>query len=196
VEDVKDLDPALKLKLRKRISERFPDFKFIGAEERHVVSRGLIVTAKKYEEKQRYLQHLLDVAVPANSREIAAAVQLGDLRENAEYKAAKEKQDNLNSTVGKLKNEIERAQIFDPSTLNTSKVSFGTRVDLANLVTGEEESYSILGPWESDPSRSIISYLSPFGSELISHKEGDELNFTINEREYHYRVLRIVPAEF
>jgi len=195
VEDVKDLDPALKLKLRKKISERFPDFKFSGIEEKHVVSRGLIVTGKKYEEKQKYLQHLLDVEVPANSKEIAAAVQLGDLRENAEYKAAKEKQDNLNSTVGKLKNEIERAQIFDPSTLNTSKVSFGTKVSLKNEIDDADERYSILGPWESDPSKNVISYLSPFGAELIGHKEGDALTFTINEREYRYTIKQIEPAD-
>jgi transcription elongation factor GreA len=195
VEDVKDLDPSLKLKLRKGISERFPDFKFAGIEEKHVVSRGLIVTGKKYEEKQKYLQHLLEIEVPANSREIAAAVQLGDLRENAEYKAAKEKQDNLNSTVGKLKNEIERAQIFDPSTLNVSKVSFGTRVKLINKNEGTEERYSIMGPWESDPAKNVISYLSPFGSELIGHREGDELEFRINDRDYRYSLTQIEAVE-
>ncbi len=197
VDDVKDLDPAIKLKLRKKVTERFPDFHFYsGAEEKQVVSRGLMVTGKKYEEKQRLLQHILDVDVPANSKEIAYALSLGDLRENSEYKAAKEKQDILNSTVAKLKNEIERAQIIDRHNVNSTRVSFGTRVKLSNESSKSEEEYTIMGPWESDPAQSVISYLSPFGAELMNKKIGDSLAFTINERDYAYRVLDIKPIDF
>jgi transcription elongation factor GreA len=196
IEDVKDLDAAIKMKLRKKITDRFPDFKFVGAVERHIVSRGLLVTAKKYEEKQKLLAHLLEVEVPANSHEIAAAVQLGDLRENAEYKAAKEKQDNLNSTVGKIKNEIERAQIFHPNAVNAGRVSFGTDVRLRNAESGADERYIIMGPWESDPSQSIISYLSPFGAELMGHVEGDVVSFVINGKDYKYEVLKIAATDF
>jgi transcription elongation factor GreA len=173
VEDVKDLDPADKLKLRGIIQERDPEFKFAGGVEKKV-SRGLMVTAAKYEEKNKQLVHIMDVEVPANSKDIAYALSLGDLRENAEYKAAKEKQEILNSTVAKLKDEIERAQIFDISTVNTEKVSFGTRTTLVNQSTGEETEYTILGPWESDPENHIISYLSPFGSAILHKKAGEE----------------------
>jgi transcription elongation factor GreA len=197
VDDVKDLDPSIKLKLRKKVTERFPDFHFYsGTEEKQVVSRGLMVTGKKYEEKQKLLQHILDVEVPANSKEIAYALSLGDLRENAEYKAAKEKQDILNSTVAKLKNEIERAQIIDKHAVNSGRVSFGTRVRLNNENSNSEESFTIMGPWESDPAQSIISYLSPFGAELMNKKAGDKITFTINERDYSYKVLEIKPIDF
>jgi transcription elongation factor GreA len=188
---VKDLDPAIKMGLRKKITEKFNDFKFFGEEEKATVSRGLIVTAEKYEEKQKYLQHILDVEVPTNSKEIAYALSLGDLRENAEYKAAKEKQDILNSTVAKLKNEIERAQLFDKSSLSTGRVSFGTRVTLINQSTGNKEEYVIMGPWESDPDRNIISYLSPFGSKLVNRRVGESFEFIINERKYNYTVSGI-----
>ena len=195
VGDVKDLDPALKLSLRRKITEKWPEFKFGGEEEKQVVSRGLMVTAQKYEEKQRLLQEIQDVEVPANQKEIAFALSLGDLRENAEYKAAKEKQDELNAKVGKLKNEIERAQLFDKSSVTTGKVSFGTVVQLTNELSGEAESYTILGPWESDPANNVISYLSPLGKKLLNRKVGESLSFVINERKFQYKVERIEQAK-
>jgi transcription elongation factor GreA len=191
VSDVKDLDPAIKLSLRRKIMEKWPEFKFGGEEEKAVVSRGLMVTASKYEEKQRLLAEILDVEVPTNQKEIAYALSLGDLRENAEYKAAKEKQDELNSKVAKLKNEIERAQIFDKSTVTTGKVYFGTIVTLANELSNENETYTILGPWESDPANNVISYLSPLGKKLLNHKAGERLSFLIHDRKFQYRVEKI-----
>jgi transcription elongation factor GreA len=195
VSDVKDLDPAIKMQLRRRITERFPDFRVSGEEEKTVVSRGLIVTADKYQEKQKLLQEIMEVEVPANQKEIAFALSLGDLRENAEYKAAKEKQDELNARVGKLKNEIERAQLFDPSTVSANKISFGTVVTLKNELAGQDEVYTILGPWESEPSLNIISYLSPLGKKLLNHKAGEHLSFMIHERKFQYEVLKIAIAK-
>jgi transcription elongation factor GreA len=194
VSDVKDLDPAIKLRMRRRISERFPDFKIQGEEEKEVVSRGLIVTTDKFSEKQKLLEHILTTDVPTNQKEIAYALSLGDLRENAEYKAAKEKQDELNAKVAKLKNEIERAQIFDKSTVSANKVSFGTIVTLSNEISGEEEIFTILGPWESEPEKNVISYLSPLGKKLLNHKPGDKLAFTIHDRKFQYAVERIDVA--
>lgn len=192
---VKDLDPGIKMLLRKKVTEKYPTFKFYGDEERTVVSRGLMVTVEKFEEKNRQLANILEVEVPTNSKEIAYALSLGDLRENAEYKAAKEKQDILNSTVAKLKNEIERAQIFDKNAVNTSRVSFGTHVFLTNVLANKEEEYTILGPWESDPAKNIISYLSPFGNELLNKKVGEKLKFIINERSYEYTINKIINAK-
>ncbi|MDR0447193.1 MAG: transcription elongation factor GreA [Treponema sp.] len=193
VEDVKDLDPGDKLKLRGIIQERNPEIKFAGGTEKKV-SRGLIVTAAKYEEKQRQLAHIMEVEVPANSKEIAYALSLGDLRENAEYKAAKEKQEILNSTVAKLKEEIERAQLFDPSTVNIERVSFGTRAILVNQNTGEETEYIVLGPWESDPENHIISYLSPFGSAILNKKEGEEFESSFDKTRDAVKVRYIIKA--
>ncbi|MDR2495304.1 MAG: transcription elongation factor GreA, partial [Spirochaetaceae bacterium] len=113
INDVKDLDPTDKLNLRGRILDKYPDFRFFGDVEKITSTRGLMVTAAKYEEKKRQLSRIMEEDVPANSREIAFALSLGDLRENAEYKAAKEKQEILNATVARLKDEIERAQLFD-----------------------------------------------------------------------------------
>jgi transcription elongation factor GreA len=196
VDDVKDLDPALKMHLRNKILEQHKGFKFFGTEEKTVVSRGLIVTSKMYEEKKKILQNIIEVEVPANSKEIGFALSLGDLRENSEYKAAKERQTILNSTATRLQEEIDRAQIFDPTTVTVARVSFGTIAHLTNNLTKKEENYIILGPWESDPDNSIISYMSPFGNAILNHREGENLKFTINEREYDYTINSITAATF
>jgi transcription elongation factor GreA len=147
-----------------------------------------------YTEKQRQMTRIMEEEVPANSREIAFALSLGDLRENAEYKAAKEKQEILNSMVAKLKDEIERAQIFDPSTVNTRRVSFGTKVVLKNNASGEKEEYTILGPWESDPNHNVISYLSPFGGTILNKTVGERFDFSINDEKVSYVVEQISAA--
>jgi transcription elongation factor GreA len=194
VEDVKDLDPADKLKLKNRILDKYPDFKFFGTVEKDTIMRTLFVTVAKYEEKRKQLERIMAEDIPANSKEIAFALSLGDLRENAEYKAAKEKQEILNSTATKLKNEIERAQLFDPSTINTSRISFGTIATLYNEMKGADEVYTILGPWESDPDNKIISYLSPFGSSLINKRVGEKFDFAINDEKITYTVKEIAAA--
>jgi transcription elongation factor GreA len=196
VEDVKDLDPAIKMGMRKKIVDRFPNFKFFGTEEKAVVTHGLMVTAAQYEAKQHQLQRIMEVEIPTNSKELGFALSLGDLRENAEYKAAKEKQELLNTTVGKLKDELERAQIFNPAYINSSRISFGTVVALHNNKSGSDETYTIMGPWESEPSKNVISYLSPFGNMLLNHKAGDTVDFIINEQDYSYLVKSIEEAKF
>jgi transcription elongation factor GreA len=194
--DIKEVDQGIKLDIKRKISERYPALRVFGEEEKMTVSRGLIVTGDKYVEKQKLLQHIMDVDVPQNQKEIAFALSLGDLRENAEYKAAKEKQDELNARVGKLKNELEQAQIFDKSTITTTKISFGTTTSLTNELTGEIEKYTILGPWESDPAQNIISYLSPLGKKLFNHKTGERLAFAIHERKFQYLIGNIEAAKF
>ncbi|MDE6349623.1 MAG: GreA/GreB family elongation factor, partial [Treponemataceae bacterium] len=89
-----------------------------------------------------------------------------------------------------------RAVIFDPTTATTSYISFGTMVTLTNKDTGKDETYTILGPWESDTDNGIISYMSPFGNELLDHKLGDELDFEINGHAYRFTVKAINIAKF
>jgi len=193
INDVEDLDPQDKLNLRSRILDKYPGFKFFGDTEKKV-SRGLLVTLAMYEEKKKLLSHIMEVEVPLNSKEIEYALSLGDLRENAEYKAAKEKQEQLNSQVAKLKEEIERAQLFDPNSVNTSKVSFGTKVVLFNETANKQEEFTILGPWESDPNKFIISYLSPFGSAILNRTEGEKFEFAINNEKVSYLVEKITAV--
>ena len=137
---------------------------------------------------------MIEAEIPENSKEIGVAMKKGDLRENAEYKAALEKQELLKTAASKLQEELLNAEIFNENDVNTDKVSFGTVVELQNLQNSEQETYTIYGPWESDPSKNIISYLSPLGTNLYNHKEGEELTFKINEQEFHYRITNIKKA--
>jgi len=195
VDDIHDFDPMIKMNMRNRILEKHPDFKFHGTEEKALTPKGLIVTSKMYDVKKALLEQILKVEIPKNSKEIGDALALGDLRENAEYKAAKEKQHQLNVTAARLTDEIGRAQIFDPTTVTTVRVSFGTTVTMLNLIDNKTESYTILGPWESDPDNNIISYMSPLGNAILNSKTGDKLDFEINEIKRSYEVKAINIAK-
>ena len=194
VSDIKDLDPPIKMQLRNRILEKYKNFKFFDEVEKTVTGRGLIVTAKMMDEKKKELKRLIEVEIPRNSKEVGFALSLGDLRENSEYKAAKEEQNRLNNTVSRLQEELERAQVFDPTTITTTRVGFGTIVVLEKPDTQVKETYTILGPWESDPENGIISYMSPLGTNLLNHKSGETLSFTVNEEEKTYKILEITAA--
>jgi transcription elongation factor GreA len=196
INDIADIDPSYKALLRNRILERYPDFKFQVTEEKSSVQQhGMIVTAKKLEEKKVQVEHIQSVEIPENSKEIGEARAQGDLKENAEYKAAKEHQHYLNVTLAKLQEELNRAVVFDPTTITTAIVSFSTTVTLHNNDTSEDEKFTILGPWESDPDNSIISYMSPFGNALMDKKVGETAVFSINDHKYNYTVKEINAAK-
>ena len=197
VRDVKELDPSIKIELKQQIMDEHPGFHFYGeSAQPDTVSRGgFMVTPSAYNEKQKALKHLHEVEVPQNSKEISEALSHGDLRENAEYKAAKERQDLLNTTAARMKEDLERATIVRPNEVDASSVSFGTKVTLRDGDGGIEE-FVILGPWESNPQEGVISYLSPLGRELLNSEVGDTLEFVINERKHRYTVEDVAPAEF
>ncbi|MDD7274328.1 MAG: transcription elongation factor GreA [Treponema sp.] len=196
VDDVRDLDAVIKLNIRNELQKKFPEFKTRGVEEKTVDYLGFLVTAKMLDAKKRELEHITTVEMPANAKEISEAMAQGDLKENAEYKAAKERQNELNNRASRLNEELGKAKIFDPATITTSKVSFGTIVTLKNLQTNEVDEFTILGPWESDPDKKIISFQSPLGSKLMDAKVQETLNFTINDHDYSYEVQEIKKADF
>jgi len=195
INDLKNIDPQDKMNLRVRIQNRFPDFKFLDDTEKKV-SQGLIGTKAKFEEKQRQLAHIMDVEIPANSKEIEAARLHGDLKENAEYHAAKEKQVQLNTMAERLKADIDRAQIFDSAAIDPSRVSFGTVVVVQNVSKDRKETYTILGPWESDPENDVISYQAPFGKVMLGKTAGEHFNFVSDGEKNSYTVESIKAAEF
>ena len=95
-----------------------------------------------------------------------------------------------------MKDELDRAQIVRPTEVSAESVGFGTKVLLTNKESGETEEFVLLGPWESDPENGVISYLSPFGTELMNHRPGEVVEFEINERDYRYGVESVTVAEF
>ncbi len=161
-----------------------------------ISKKALLTTRSMYNKKSKELSYLVDVEIPKNSKEIGDAMALGDLKENAEYHAAKERQGILNATVSQLSRELEIATVVDPEDVDPSRISFGTKVKLLNLVTNQMEEFVILGPWESRPEENIISYLSPLGEKLLGRGVGESLKFSINDRSFHFEVKSIEKADF
>ena len=195
IDDISDIDPSYKALARNKILEKYPEFKFRVSEEKKQQSVGLIVTAKKLAEKKAEVDEIQNVLIPKNAAEVADAKAKGDLKENQEYKSAKEEQHFLNLKLTNLQNELNRAVVFDPTTSTTAIISFGTVVTLKDNQSGNEETYTILGPWESDPDNNVISYMAPFGDAILNKKVGDVLQFTINEHKYDYTVKNISKAK-
>lgn len=107
-------------------------------------------------------------------RAIEVAREHGDLKENAEYHAAKERQSHIEGRIIELKDKISRAEVIDCSNVNCDKAVFGTVVKLLDMDTDEEVTYQLLGPEESDVKQGVISVLSPLGRALLGKSEGDE----------------------
>ncbi len=198
VQDVRDLNPNLKVEVRNIVSARFPHLVAASEPQPTAVSsrKGLLATLKMFNSKKKELQNILDVEVPKNAKEIGVAMAMGDLKENAEYHAAKDHQTFLSAAVGTLNKEIDSATVIEKADVDPSKVGFGTVVTLGTNPDGKTEVYTILGPWESDPVHNVISYLSPFGDKLLGAKVGEVLKFTINERKCDYTVKSIAVADF
>ena len=195
IDDISDIDADKKSTARNKILEKYPDFKFRVSEEKTSQPKGMIVTAKKLAEKKAEIDNIKNVELEQNKVELADAKAKGDLKENAEYQAAKEAKHQLEMRLSKLQEELSRAVIFDPTTSTTAVISFATVVTLHDNIENKDEEYTILGPWESDPDNNIISYMSPFGDAILDKKVGDTVKFTINEHNYDYTVKAINKAK-
>jgi transcription elongation factor GreA len=121
------------------------------------------------------LNDLKLVQRPAILVAIEEARQLGDLKENAEYHSAKEKQGLIDIKIAELNDLISRATIIDPSALAHDRVSFGSTVKLIDIETEDEIKYTIVGSVESDLDKNLISFNSPLAKQLLGKEEGEEL---------------------
>jgi transcription elongation factor GreA len=132
-----------------------------------------------YEKLQAEVKNLKEVKRPRVVKDIEEALEHGDLKENAEYHAAKEMQRNIDNRLAELAEVLGNSQIVDPSELSHTKVSFGSTVVLTDLKTNEEITYTIVGGCESNPDMGLISFASPFARQLLGHEEGDEITFKL-----------------
>jgi transcription elongation factor GreA len=131
------------------------------------------ITKETLEQMKSELQHMKGVERPAASRAIAEAREKGDLKENAEYDAAKEAQGLLEAKIALLEGQIASARIVDESTIDTSKVSILTKVKVINLNTKKEVTYKIVSEKEADLKAGKISITSPIGRGLLGKKVGE-----------------------
>jgi transcription elongation factor GreA len=137
------------------------------------------------------LGQLKSVERPAIIQAIAVAREHGDLSENAEYHAAREKQSFIEGRIKEIENKLALAEVIDPSKLAGDKVAFGATVKLSNSETGEEVTYRILGADESDLAKGSISITSPLARSLLGKEVGDEVKVRMPGGERTYEVLDI-----
>ena len=132
-----------------------------------------------YNKLSQELEQLKTVERAAIAKVIDEARELGDLKENAEYHAAKDKQGLMEARIAELTDIVGRAQVVDPSTLPHTRVSFGSTVHLVDQNTDEEVSYTVVGGTESNPTKGLISIQSPMARALIGKEEGDEVSLVL-----------------
>ena len=132
-------------------------------------------TTEGLEKLKQELDYLVKVERPDNISAIEEARSHGDLSENAEYHAAKEKQSFLEGRINELQDVIGRSEVIDIEAGPTDRVVFGRVVLLYDTQTDKEISYQLIGPYESDPENGKISVTSPLGQALIGKEEGDEV---------------------
>ncbi len=144
-----------------------------------------------YEKLQAELHQLKQIERPAIVKAIEEAVAMGDLKENAEYHAAKERQSHIDDRLQELSTILMSAKIVDPSSLAHAKISFGSTVLLCDLESDEEISYTIVGSCESNPNLGLISFGSPVAKALLGKEEGDEVKIKLPNAVKEYEVLDV-----
>ena len=135
----------------------------------------LPITRQGYEVLKKELEQLKTVERPKVIQAIEEARAHGDLSENAEYEAAKERQAFIEGRMNELTFKLNSADVIDPGNLPKDKVVFASRVLLENVDTGEDVEYQLVGPDESDINQGRISIASPLGKAIIGRKPGDEI---------------------
>lgn len=128
-----------------------------------------------YEKIQAEVKNLKEVVRPQIVKDIEEALEHGDLKENAEYHAAKEAQKNIDNRLAELAGILGNSRIVDPSELEHAKISFGSTIVMTDMETDEEVTYTIVGGCESNPDMGLISFGSPLAKQLLGREEGDEV---------------------
>jgi transcription elongation GreA/GreB family factor len=161
------LDEYQREALRNAIHMRFPDL-------RQEAEQPLYATPEAITAKKEELKRLLEEEIPANRRAIEEARALGDLRENFEYKSARQRHEYLASRAAMLHRDLGRARPIDAAKIDPTAVRVGTRVRLEGPA-GEQRTFTLLGPWESQPEQGILSHESDLALQLLGKEVGDSV---------------------
>jgi len=203
LEVIKDLTRALQLSpcfddmdkrsLLARIVKSYPTIQSLISGESTRQDTSLVVSWESLERRKREYDNLNQVKIPANRKEIAIARSYGDLRENHEYKAAKEMQKILMKRKAELETQIDRARGVDFAQSKTDQVNIGTRIRVTDLDDQHQETYCILGAWDSNPDLGIVSYMTPIAQSLLNKKVGEEADFETHGAKRRFRIDSIEP---
>ncbi|HEX7416372.1 MAG TPA: transcription elongation factor GreA [Smithellaceae bacterium] len=149
------------------------------------------ITKAGFEKLKKDLEKLKSVSIPENIRDIEVARAHGDLSENAEYSAAKERQSFLYGKVQELENNLATSNVINLKGLTNEKVVFGCYVSMEDTDSGEKIKYRLVGPYESDINQNKISVTSPIGKAVIGKCVGDEINVKTPGGQRNLEVVKI-----
>jgi transcription elongation factor GreA len=152
------------------------------------------MTRDGYEKVKAELAHLHDVKMLEVTKRVAAARDLGDLSENAEYHAAREDQGLLQAQIDLLRTKLAKAYIVDPNQLPKDTVVFGAKVKVMDLDMDEEETFELVGPGQDDPDKNRILTTSPIGQGLLGKKKGEVAEIEVPRGTIRFKVLEIAFA--
>ena len=181
--------------------KRHPSVQPLISGEQTKQDSAIYVSWDSLERRKGEYGELVQKKIPANSKEIATARSYGDLRENHEFKAAKEMQKVLMRRKDELEALLNRARGTDFTNVRTDVVSIGTIVHATDLNTKKSEVFTVLGAWDFDAEKNIISYLTPVGQALLNRKVGDEVESEVDGTKRRQRIEKIeaykpaAPAE-
>lgn len=178
-----------KKSLMARFIRMFPGVQSLVASDRTEREGSLVVSRDSHRRRQEELQDIISKRIPDNSKAIAAAREHGDLRENSEYKMAKQEQAVLLARRAQLEAELGRAQITDFTEASPEQVSVGSVVTLAH--DGTTVTYTILGAWDSDPANHVISYKTQVGTALLGRKPGETVTLREEGRDITWTIQAI-----
>ena len=145
---------------------------------------------------KRELKHLKSVERPKNVKDIEVAREHGDLRENADYHAAKEKQSHIAGRIEHIEDRLARAEIIDVTRLSGERVVFGATVKLEDSDSGAKVQYAIVGETEADLKKGRISITSPIARGLVGREVGDTVKIRTPGGEREYEILEVVFVEY
>lgn len=140
---------------------------------------------------EKELQKLMKIDRPENIKAIEEARGHGDLSENADYDAAKERQAFIESRIGDIQAKLANAEVVDPSQIDSEKIVFGATVTLLDMDSDKEVTYQIVGEDEADVKAGKISVFSPIARSMIGKMEGDEIEFHSPKGEKEYEVVTV-----
>jgi transcription elongation factor GreA len=149
------------------------------------------MTPEGYQKLKEELDRLIRIERPKNIQEIAEARAHGDLSENAEYHAAKERQSFIEGRIKELQSKLSMADVIDPSKINQSKVAFGATVKVLDVEADNEYEFTLVGPEEADVKNGKISISSPVGRALLGKEVGDIVVVKAPARTIEYEILEI-----
>ncbi|HEX4667241.1 MAG TPA: GreA/GreB family elongation factor [Chthoniobacterales bacterium] len=188
-------DELTKRSLMARIIKLYPELQsLITGEQMEEKSEALVVSWSSLQKRKAELEELVNKKIPENSKEIGVARSYGDLRENFEFKAAKEMQAVLMRRKAELERDLHRARGTAFESPDLSQASMGTIVTLRETTNGREETYTILGAWDGDPDRGIISYQTAIGQSLLGRRLGEVVELNAEEDRGRYAIIAIEPA--